>query len=278
MILISIVVPCYKQAHFLDDCLTSVLQQSHTEWECIVVNDGSPDNTAEVAEKWCKRDTRFRLLNKENGGLSSARNAGIRDSSAEFIVALDSDDKLDPKHLEHCLKHLLANPAAGAVTPYVRSFGISTYEWKPTGGDLVTFLSSNQAIGAGSMFYRRIYDEIGGYDETERRGFEDWDFWIRLTAKGYLVDVVPEFLLLYRRTGGSMLDNASGNFASIYRYYFDKHKALYEKHLFDVLCKRNEQVRNLNDQLIYFERLNRNFEKSFLFRALRYFLFKTGKI
>lgn len=72
--LISVIVPCYNQAQYLDECLQSVLDQTYQNWECIIVNDGSPDNTEEIALRWTKKDSRFRYLKKENEGLSSARN------------------------------------------------------------------------------------------------------------------------------------------------------------------------------------------------------------
>ncbi len=94
--LVSIVVPCYNQAHFLDETLQSVLDQSYSNWECIIVNDGSPDNTEDIAKQWCNKDYRFTYLYKENGGLCSARNAGISISKGEFILPLDSDDIIAP--------------------------------------------------------------------------------------------------------------------------------------------------------------------------------------
>ena len=75
--LVSIIVPCYNQAQFLPEALQSVLEQTHTNWECIIVNDGSPDNTEGVAQEWLVKDSRFKYVYKENGGLSSARNAGL---------------------------------------------------------------------------------------------------------------------------------------------------------------------------------------------------------
>ena len=87
--LISVIVPCYNQAQYLDECLQSVLNQTYQNWECIIVNDGSPDNTHEIAESYCRKDARFKYFYKENGGLSSARNAGISISNGEFIQFLD---------------------------------------------------------------------------------------------------------------------------------------------------------------------------------------------
>ena len=86
--LISIIVPCYNQAQYLDECLQSVLDQTYHNWECIIVNDGSPDNTEEFANKWTAKDSRFKYLLKTNGGLSSARNAGIETANGEWILSI----------------------------------------------------------------------------------------------------------------------------------------------------------------------------------------------
>ena len=99
MKLISIIIPCYNQVAFLPETLQSVLDQSYEHWECIIVNDGSLDNTEEVALEWCQKDSRFNYLKKENGGLSSARNAGLKIAKGEYIQFLDSDDILEKDKL-----------------------------------------------------------------------------------------------------------------------------------------------------------------------------------
>lgn len=103
---VSIIVPCYNQAQFLDEALQSVLDQTYTNWECIIVNDGSPDHTEEVAQKWAAKEARFVYLKKENGGVSSARNAGIEKAKGDFIQFLDSDDCIDNRKLELSLQEL----------------------------------------------------------------------------------------------------------------------------------------------------------------------------
>ena len=105
--LISVVIPAYNAELFLDETLESVLSQTYENWECIIVNDGSTDSTESVAKKWCEKDSRFRLTNKENGGLSSARNWGIKESKAEYIAFLDADDILTPDSLEVRINTLL---------------------------------------------------------------------------------------------------------------------------------------------------------------------------
>ena len=82
---VSVIVPCYNQAQFLAETLDSVLAQTHENWECIIVNDGSTDNTETVAMDYCDRDKRFVYLKKENGGLSSARNAGLDIAQGDYV-------------------------------------------------------------------------------------------------------------------------------------------------------------------------------------------------
>ena len=101
----SIIIPCYNQAHFLDDALLSLCNQAFSDWEAIIVNDGSPDNTIEVAEGWIVRDKRIRLISQQNAGLSAARNTGIAASDGKYITLLDADDKYGADFLQLILQH-----------------------------------------------------------------------------------------------------------------------------------------------------------------------------
>jgi glycosyltransferase involved in cell wall biosynthesis len=98
--LISIIVPCFNQGGYLLDTLQSVFNQTYTNWECIIINDGSTDDTEEIALEWIKKDIRFLYIKKENGGLSSARNYGIKAARGGFILFLDSDDFISNKKLQ----------------------------------------------------------------------------------------------------------------------------------------------------------------------------------
>ena len=98
--LVSVIVPCFNQAQYLNEALNSVYNQSYKNWECIIVNDGSLDNTENVAIKWVNKDKRFNYIFKENGGLSSARNTGLDKANGDYIQFLDSDDYINPGKLE----------------------------------------------------------------------------------------------------------------------------------------------------------------------------------
>lgn len=100
---ISIIVPVYNVERYLSDCLSSILNQDFNDWECILVDDGSKDGSGIICDEYCKKDRRFRVIHKENGGVSSARNVGIEQASGEWISFVDSDDSLVSDALFHML-------------------------------------------------------------------------------------------------------------------------------------------------------------------------------
>lgn len=93
--LISVIVPCYKVEQYLDQCISSIVQQTYTNLEIILVNDGSPDQTPQICDKWAKKDSRIQVIHKPNGGLSDARNAGLKACHGDFIAFVDSDDFIE---------------------------------------------------------------------------------------------------------------------------------------------------------------------------------------
>ncbi len=229
--LVSIIVPCYKQAHFLNESLQSVLDQSYTYWECVVVNDGSPDNTAEVAQQWCEKDSRFSYLYKENGGLPSTRNAGIKKSKGAFIVALDADDILHPDFLMQLVPELKSNDALGIVSCYRYFFTKNKTniisEYKASGSTYHDLMFENKLMPS-SMFRKKCWEDVGGYDESMIKGFEDWEFWISITKRGWEFKFVEAFLFYYRKAKKSMLvDTLNHHAESNMEYIFRKHKELY---------------------------------------------------
>lgn len=229
--LVSIIVPCYQQAHFFKDSLQSVLAQTYSHWECIIVNDGSPDNTATVAAQWCAADSRFRYVEKINGGLSSARNAGIAISNGIYILPLDADDVLHPEYLQHTVPELEQNDEVAIVSCYTKFFkdtiANSFYELKPRGDRTIYLHYVNQLV-ATSLYRKKCWSEAGGYDETMKKGFEDWEFWLNVTKRGWFYKIIPEFLFYYRKAQQSMLMQTIDSHAEdIKRYIFTKHKELY---------------------------------------------------
>lgn len=225
MNLISIIVPCYNQAHFLDACLQSVMEQSYVNWECIIVNDGSPDNTAEIASIWIEKDIRFKYIHKQNGGLSSARNAGITIAKGEFIQLLDSDDVLQKDKLQTQVEAFLNDAEIDISISGYRYFENNTSELKILGrdnflpeiammkndSDVMNLLNiRNPMVISAPLYKKNVFETVGLFDE-DLFSLEDWDFHTRCALhklKFQHVGYFPNSFTLIRLHAESMMRNA----------------------------------------------------------------------
>ena len=227
--LVSVIVPCYNHAHYLPDALLSILNQTYTHWECIIINDGSPDNTDEVAQQWLIKDSRFKYYKKENGGLSSARNYGIERALGKYIVTLDADDKFEKSFIEQAVKILNKNPEMGIVSCWGYRFNENKiYDlFKPNGKNLNDYLFSSAAL-ASAMFRKKCWVEVKGYDEQMKMGYEDWEYYLRISKNGWKTNIIEEPLFYYRQHNSSMRTIAQNNYdVKIKKYIFNKHRELY---------------------------------------------------
>ena len=109
--LVSIIVPVYNAERYLHRCIDSVLAQTYTNFELLLINDGSKDNSGEICDKYAVKDSRIRVFHKENGGVSSARNMGIDEAKGEWLSFIDSDDWIEPTMYEKMLQELIGNNA-----------------------------------------------------------------------------------------------------------------------------------------------------------------------
>ena len=117
--LISVIVPIYNVEDYLRQCLDSILEQTLSHFEVILVNDGSPDSSGDICREYVEKDSRFHYFEKENGGLSDARNYGIERARGEYLTFIDSDDYIDPLHLEYLYNTLMNNDADISVSNYM---------------------------------------------------------------------------------------------------------------------------------------------------------------
>jgi len=206
---VLVVTPCYNHADVLPETIASVAAQTYPHVECVIVDDGSPDDTAEVARGLIERypGLDLRLLRQENKGLSEARNAGVRSSDAPLVVPLDSDDKLAPEAIEKMVAAWEKEPRPSIVSPIGRCFGDSDIVMRPYNRDL-TWLFRRNTYVVCSMFTREAFDAVGGYKANMAGGYEDWEFWISIIEAGGTARVVDEELFFYREDGDSMYDAA----------------------------------------------------------------------
>lgn len=181
--LVSIIVPCFKQAQYLNEALESVLHQSYTNWECIIVNDGSPDDTETVAKKWLGKDKRFKYCFQENLGVSAARNHGVTLANGEFILPLDADDKLGDSYITLAVKAFQKENNLKVVYCKAEKFGDEKGEWILKPFSLYN-LSLKNMIFCSALYRKSEWERIGGYDSNMREGLEDWEFWIAMLKDG----------------------------------------------------------------------------------------------
>lgn len=237
--LVSVVVPCYNQAKYLPEALQSILSQTYQNWECIIVNDGSPDETDSVAAEWCAKDERFKYLYQENGKLPKARNSGIQKANGKYILTLDADDKFEPTFIEKALGVLISDDSVGLVCSWgYRFMGDEKGElFTPGGGSIKEFLFCNAANMGSLLFRKECWAQVGGYDEKMKLGYEDWEFYIRVCKQGWNMKVLQEPLFFYRQHAISMRTHAVNNHdTEIKKYIYHKHEALYKKYYEDLIA------------------------------------------
>ena len=209
--LISVVIPAYNAEQFLDETLESVLSQTYENWECIIVNDGSTDSTESVAKKWCEKDSRFRLTDKENGGLSSARNWGIKESKAEYIAFLDADDILTPDSLEVRI-NVLIEQNVDLVATKIQHFTDKLPKVSKNNArqdvlyyakeGLTQLMAFNKVTPSTVLCKKSVMEEVGGF--TWHKKAEDLHCWLKVLFAGYKIYRIDETLLLYRLVENSM--------------------------------------------------------------------------
>lgn len=249
---ISIIVPCYKQAEFLEDALSSVKEQSFENWECIIVNDGSPDNTKEIAEKWLALDPRFKYLEQTNLGVSAARNHGISNAEGKYILPLDADDRISADYLRLAIKELESNENLKLVYCKAQLFGEDDVIWKLGMFSLLNLAKFNM-IFCSAVFRKSDWEKSGGYDNNMITGLEDWEFWISILKNGGQVKKLGIIGFYYRIKNCSRTKQLTPEREKVlYEYMSIKHADFFVKQLgsfFELRSHRVEIEKNYQVQL-----------------------------
>ncbi len=220
--LVSVVIPCYNYGRFLEEAIRSVHAQTLQDVEVIVVDDGSTDSyTLQVLER-VREQGLAKVIRQVNRGLPAARNTGVRHAQGIYVCCLDADDTIAPTYLEKCVLVLEQDPQVGFVYSWVRIFGDEEGAWKMPLFDPGRLLVEN-IVSVAAVFRKRAWQEVGGYDEQMRSGYEDWEFWIRLTKRGWAGHRIPEFLFNYRRHGKTMYHDALRKHRQLVQFIKRKH-------------------------------------------------------
>lgn len=208
---VSVIIPAYNAITYLPETLESALKQTFKDFEIIIVNDGSTDET----EQWVSqiKDPRVRLISQKNQGLSGARNTGITNAQAEHIAILDADDLWEPDKLEKQVRVLDENPEVALVYTWVAFIDEDS---KHTGrvfkncaeGDVWEELTQHNIVECGSvpLIRRSCFETVGLFDRNLGSYLEDWDMWLRI-AVDHKFKVVKEPLVYYRQLSSSASRN-----------------------------------------------------------------------
>jgi glycosyltransferase involved in cell wall biosynthesis len=226
--LISIVIPCFNDAQFIEQAIDSAQNQSYANKEIIVVDDGSNSETKRVLKKLQSKITK--LITQENKGQSTARNVGINQAKGDYILVLDSDDYFDSTYCKKAMNVFLNNKEVKIVTSLVNRIVDNKIIdlFKPSGGDIKKFILNNEATGS-CMFLKADFLKVDGYDESMTQGFEDWEFYIRLLKSGGEAYIIQEPLFYYRLRSDSTTSRANKMKYDLLKFIYLKHKDLYKE-------------------------------------------------
>ena len=224
--MISIVIPAYNSERFLALTLESVLAQTFSDWELVIVDDGSQDSTPQIIRRFVEQDARIRAIAQANGGVAAARNRGYEatNPAAPFVIFLDNDDTWEPDALQTLHQALLLNPDAAAATGICRAINaegdflredssaavpmVRTRRGKIepyVSGEAIDFeviVCQNPIISPGMTLIRRLFLQRAGPWDQAVAPADDWDMWARLTLYGPIL-MLPHAVLRYRMHGNN---------------------------------------------------------------------------
>ncbi len=237
---VEAVITSFNQKSMIYEAVHSLCHQTIRPKKIIIVDDGTTDeisiNILNKIETDCNIPIPLSVIRQSNRGVSAARNAGISQTQAPLILVLDGDDNLEPTYIEEASEMLCENSLMVAASSWLHTFGVLDAIVRPSGGNVVTFLSHN-CCPATHIFRREAWQQCGGYDETMRSGFEDWDFFLNMlevTPNAY-IGIVEKPLINYRTTPVSSNIRSMEKRLELMRYIVEKHTNIYKAHIADAI-------------------------------------------
>ncbi|RIW16988.1 glycosyltransferase family 2 protein [Algoriphagus lacus] len=231
--LVSIVIPCYNQAQYLEQTVQSALASDYRPLEILIVNDGSKDNSLALAQKLSAENELIRVIDQKNSGVASARNKGISEAKGKYILPLDGDDLISENYISEAIQVVKTNPEVKVV--YCQAVKFDEQRQKPW--KLKPFsrnqLAKDNMIFVAALFRKMDWEEVGGFSEDMKMGREDWEFWIKMLKNGGEVVQLPFVGFFYRLTPGSKRKKTGTNQKKRERiaYLNAKHGDFFEREL-----------------------------------------------
>ena len=214
------------------ETLESVSKQTFTNFECIVVNDGSTDDSLVKMKGFCEDDPRFHYIDKFNEGVSVARNTAIRQSRGKYILPLDADDKIAETYLEKTVGYIEQHPEVKLVCTNTRLFGAKKTDYDLPEYEYRREICRNILV-CTALFRKKDFDKTPGYNPLMVKGLEDWDFWLSFLKEEDIVHRIDEPLFFYRMKYDSRNRNSFKSYARIRQQIWENHKDIYANYFFN---------------------------------------------
>lgn len=232
--LVSIIIPTYNQCAFICETLDSVIDQQYTYWECIIVDDGSTDNTKQIVQKY-NLESRIRYIYQENQGVCVARNNGVLLATGKYVLFLDSDDKISPSFLQGSVEVMEVNEQIKVVAPSVQLFGLYDRPYMLPKFTIERLMGRNIFI-MSSLCRRDDIIRIGGFNNNMKNGLEDWDFWLSILENGGDVVYLEDVFFYYRiRKKSRNRSISKEDLALLRKQIYLNHLSLFRTKLLDPL-------------------------------------------
>lgn len=230
---VSVITPCYNQGAYIGECLESLIAQTYPNWECLIMDDGSTDDSQQIARHYADQDARIRWATQPNQGPSAARNHAIALTEGEFILPLDADDCIDSTYLAKAVELLVSRPEIKLVYSRCQMFGSREGEMELRKYSFTELMRGN-IITNTAMYRRSDFLKSPGYDVKMRVGWEDWEFYLSLLSPEDEIFQIDEPLFLYRQKPGSRDNSINPEQArELRRYIFQKHAETYRDYFED---------------------------------------------
>lgn len=250
--LVSIIIPFYNNPHTINETIESCLDSTYRNIEVIIVNDGSNFHLENIIKP--EFINCIKIIDKKNGGVSSARNCGVFNSQGEYILFVDADDLIDKSYVVKCVNVFKNDNTINIVTCRSRMFSPNQKEqiWNLQCPNYRDLLIGNH-IMISSMVQRKHFEMIHGFDEN-LTAFEDWDFWIRISSLNKKIHLIDEYLFKYR------VDQE--NHTSLSNQYYHVDDSILKQH-YDKIYTKNAEiiVKEFGHPSLYLNKINRFLNK-----------------
>lgn len=249
---VSVIITSYNKGEYLSEAIDSVLSQTFNNYELIIIDDGSSDNSREIIDSYHIKNSQIKPIYQENIGVIKTRNKAINIATGEYIVQLDGDDKIHKDFLSWTVPELDQNPKTGIIFCQTEFFGKKSGVWNLGEYNIQSQLTSNLIV-ISALFRKNDFDKTQGYSDQFNEGLEDWDFWLSLIETGVEVKEIKKVGFYYRIIDNSRNQGYSASTETkLKRLIYIRHSNLYLENGLDPvnllweLKRKESQIYDLN--------------------------------